>query len=382
MNSRENIHVFKKWWLSVLVVTTLGMAVVIGTNRFIDAYGIFRTDYSRQFHEPNQQVAKINFLVKNPKKYDSFVFGSSRALFIDNRKITNGTYYNMACSEAVPEEHLKNIKFLLNNNVTIRNLVIGLDDFSYEVDPHKHDNDLLRQLHPAITGKDLEIFYAQYFLKTNRLFSTVKAYITHNYLNRGSLKENGVFFDIGNTGRMLVKAWEEKISKDPGKHVKDKKFEKPTHYDGDFLNNTLSSIQEITALSKKNGINLVFFINPVHKTTYLDADKSRFIKFKRELAGLTSYYDFSGLNSITTNNLYYHETSHYREMVGDMMLRKMFGYPTVTVPQDFGVLVTPRNIDDHLARLRQEIFSFKKSQAPATAPNFQNVLDGPVLKNE
>jgi hypothetical protein len=137
--------------------------------------------------------------------------------------------------------------------------------------------------------------------------------------------------------------------------VQDEKFSRPTHYEGNNLENTLDAIRGIVELAKEQNINLVFFINPIHKTTYLDTNLVQFFTFKRELAAITDFWDFSGLNSITTNNYYYHETSHYRDRVGDMMLERMFGYPRASAPPDFGILVTEKNIDVHLALLASQI---------------------------
>ena len=51
--------------------------------------------------------------MNNKKKYDSFIFGSSRVGKINPLKIENGKYYNMTYSEGLPREHYQNIKFLI-----------------------------------------------------------------------------------------------------------------------------------------------------------------------------------------------------------------------------------------------------------------------------
>jgi hypothetical protein len=61
------------------------------------------------------------------------------------------------------------------------------------------------------------------------------------------------------------------------------------------------------------------------------------------------------LNSITTNNYYYHETSHYRLEVGALILARIFNDSSVKVPDNFGVLVTKGNIDQHLADLKAQV---------------------------
>jgi hypothetical protein len=345
----------KKWFFRVTGGILLTGSFLVLVNCLIDPYGLFRTDFSKQFQEPNQNFAKTKFILNHKDRYDSFLFGSSRVIYIDNTKIRNGTYYNYWYSEGVPKEHLDNIRLLVENNVGIRNILIGLDDFSYLVTPEAHLTNLLRQPHPLVTGKRPEVFYTEYFVRLTNLGSSVRKYFLHNVLKKGRMIENGIVFDVDQTGRMLCRVCDDLIEKDRERHVQDEKFSRPTHYEGNNLENTLDAIRGIVELAKEQNINLVFFINPIHKTTYLDTNLVQFFTFKRELAAITDFWDFSGLNSITTNNYYYHETSHYRDRVGDMMLERMFGYPRASAPPDFGILVTEKNIDVHLALLASQI---------------------------
>ncbi len=354
---------FQQWFFRVLGGTVLFGACIVLINCIVDPYGILRNDFSKQFQEPNQNFAKTKFILNNKGKYDSFLFGSSRVIFIDNTKIRTGAYYNYWYSEGVPKEHLDNIKLLASRNVRIKNILIGLDDFSYLIPPEIHLTNLLRQPHPLVTGKKMLIFYSEYFLRMSKFIAAVRKYVLHNVLKRGRLVQNGIVFDVNNTGRMLCRACDELIEKDPEQHMRDDKFSKPTHYEGNNLANTLDAMKEIAKIAKNHHINLVVFVNPIHRTTYLDTDQEQLFAFKKGLSAITDYYDFSGLNTITTNNYYYHETSHYREMVGDMMLGRMFGYPQVAVPADFGVLVTRRNVDDHLGKLSAQITRTRADRA-------------------
>jgi hypothetical protein len=324
----------------------------------VDAYGILRTDFSRQSQVPNMNFIKVKYLIGNTKKYDSLLFGSSRVENIDIKKITAGRYYNMTYPVGVPQEHLENIRFLLNSGMSIKNVMIGLDDFSCHVDPQQHRFDLDLQPHPAVSGKKVQVFYSEYFLKLRKFIPQLTAYIRHNYTNRNSPSETRIIYDIHETGRILCPVCDEDIERNVDAHIRSGEFNKPFHSvgdTGDNITNTLAAMKEIVALTKQKHITLIVFINPIHKTTYLDTNLSQFALFKKELATITDYYDFSGLNSITTNNYNYYETSHYRPFVGDMMLKVMFGKPDVKVPRDFGFHSTRTNIDAHLKSQCREI---------------------------
>jgi hypothetical protein len=361
------MSISKKWTISVFLSIVILVAVVVSVNVIVDTYGIFRTDFSRQIMPPNINYVKIKYLLENKNRFDSYVFGSSRVSYINEEKITNGRYYNMFYAEGVPEEHLANIRFLLKNGVSIKNLMIGLDEFSYVIDPKQHLSSLLVQPYPGVSGKKLQNFYGEYFFRLDKFIPELEDYLKHNYTKRNDSEEKRVIFDMYGTGRILLPAVDEEIERNVQAHIHDKKFSEPFHRGGDNSTNALAAMREIVALAKKDGINITVFINPIHKTTYLDANLGRFAFFKKKLAAITDYYDFSGLNSITTNNYYYYESSHYRLLVGDMMLKTMLGVPKVAVPPDFGFHVTRKNIDSHLRSQCREIRKIKNGLNPVNS---------------
>jgi hypothetical protein len=73
---------------------------------------------------------------------------------------------------------------------------------------------------------------------------------------------------------------------------------------------------------------------------------------------MTDFYDFSGLNSVTLNNLNYYEKNHYRYLVGNMIVKRIFGCGNINIPDDFGVLVTKNNINEHIKKQRWELENY------------------------
>ncbi len=70
-------------------------------------------------------------------------------------------------------------------------------------------------------------------------------------------------------------------------------------------------------------------------------------------------WSFSGYNSITTepiseNLKNYIDPSHYRSEVGDLVLNRILEYNDEKVPDDFGVLLTPENIESHIEQVRSD----------------------------
>ncbi len=87
------------------------------------------------------------------------------------------------------------------------------------------------------------------------------------------------------------------------------------------------------------------FFNPQHMTTYLADDMELMNRFKKELVKITPFWDFSGVNYVTANNYFWYETSHPRAFICDKILDTVSGQNKITWVPDFGVYVTPENVD-------------------------------------
>lgn len=84
-------------------------------------------------------------------------------------------------------------------------------------------------------------------------------------------------------------------------------------------------------------------------------------------------YDFSGYSFITTESLpekgsqqemsYYWESSHFKEIVGDMVLDRMLGTSQADrqIPEDFGEHLTPETIEQTLVRDRERQAVYRQS---------------------
>lgn len=323
---------WEKSSFKILCITILLIFFISILNITNNPYTTYKKDnlYSR---DPNQNFLKVSYILEHKNKYDSFLFGSSRVGKINPELLKNGKFYNMTYSEGLPYEHLQNIKLFLSTGIKIKNIYIGLDDFSYEVNPSIHDSEPMRKLHYLASGESLLNFWLLYHN------------VSINYL----IKKRTEYYDINDTGMPIIPEYiDENIEKNPTIHANDKKFSAPTHYSGNRIESTIHELQEIQNICKKNKINLIFFINPIHITTYIDTDFSNFNLFKRKLSNISPFYDFSGVNKITTNNYYYYETSHYRLKVGEIITKRLNGDQNTS----FGILVNNQNINSHIEQLK------------------------------
>ena len=140
----------------VLFILLLEIAVPI----LVDPYNIFHWKRIRDNGvEPNSNYIKMQYILHNPDKFDSFLFGSSRTGFIDVEKIPEGKWYNMSYSEGLPKEHLENLREMIEHGIIPKNVMVGVDNISCFVDPSLHENQFYRIPYPR---EDKLGFYAKY----------------------------------------------------------------------------------------------------------------------------------------------------------------------------------------------------------------------------
>jgi hypothetical protein len=347
---------YKKWFFTGLIILAVELGSVAALNYIVDPYGLFRYgtwrhDVSHQFMGTAKNFIKTRYVAHNPHKYDCLIFGSSRVNGIDPRQIKDATCYNMNYGDGLPRNYLDDLRYILSKGARPRIVLIGLDEFSYKKETSEHFTDYMRHPYPPAVHQSTILFYLKYLIR---------------YSSR-SMKEPFEGFEgkrqpspYDHYGTGLEESPPEAdrlIESDPATHAKDPRFEQPFITEGDRMAEALEDIKETVDLLNAHAIRLIVFINPIHKATYLATGLERFFYFEKELSRITNFYDFSGLNSITTDNYYYYETSHYRRNVGALMLARMFNDSSVKVPDDFGVLVTADNVEKHLAHLRAQVAS-------------------------
>jgi hypothetical protein len=350
------MEVYRKWLFLALGILLSIVGLTGLTNYILDPYGLLRKDFTYQFIEPNKNFIKIRFITQNPDRYDSFVFGSSRVNNINVRKIQGYKCYNVHYSGGLPRDHLDNIRYLLKKRIKIKLIVIGLDEFSFRDDPEARLHQPLRHPYPPVLNQHPFPYYLRYFfsLMDWEIMKEALGGYKKKLFNKSG--ENPAFYnmELFDTGQMFFHQIDRQIEENPEKHRNDPKFLKQATSSGNHLKEAIEDLREIIRLTEAHQIQLVLFINPVHKNVFLDSGVD-FDRFKRALSHLYGFYDFSGLNSVTTDNYNYYETSHYRPKVGDLVIARIFNHRNIKAPEDFGQWVTAENIDLHLETLRQQV---------------------------
>lgn len=352
---------FKQFFKDLSLVAILVFAIyspILFFNTVIDPYGIFFNAYKDLNFEPNNHYQKVKYLIENPTKYDSYIFGSSRVNYLDPRKIPRHKYYNMTYASGLPKSHYEDLLVMLKHGVTIKHLLIGIDYMSMIENPPILENDLLRKKYPN-TFIDKVLFYKHYLFNMPG-WDFVKLTMERGLINRSLVQDYGI---------TSIPSMDKSIETDPQFHLGKESLQVPISYVPDHLNiaENISEINKIIELCKKNNIDFEIFINPAQTATYLNMDFNLYFEALKLLSSITDYYDFSGLSSAVTDQTNFYESSHFRSPIGDLIIAEIFKTSdTAQLPSDFGLYVTPlnmiQNINRHLQLLKEYNYALSPSR--------------------
>lgn len=314
-------------------------------NYVIDFYDVFRGVNQDRIvsNQINERFVKMEYLLKdqNFKKYDSYLWGSSRVMKNDVQ-LTGERTYNMGVSGGMPEDCLRDLKQLKAHGASINTVYLGLDDFSYCTDYEEllAEMKFLRQPYEQELDKRCK-YYVDLLVNPGIVKTWGREKLKHNPEATTLLYQNGIC--------LVPQETEGQIEKNLAEYVGEKKFDDPWQFafsEKSHLGGCIDVIRQIKQFCDENHIRFVPFFNPQHMTTYLADDMELMNRFKKELVKISPFWDFSGVNYVTANNYFWYETSHPRAFICDKILDTVSGQNQITWVPDFGVYVTEENVDE------------------------------------
>mgnify|MGYP000899079508 FL=1 len=300
-----------------------------------DAAG-FRLSESVYVPVNNDYVSTELFLQNYPThQYNSFIFGSSRS----------GSYFPSTWKKYLKEtdmpfnfgaaaENLSGIcnklKFLEARNVKLDNVIIILcRDWSF-MDDFKFGRKHLFMKHPLVSGENKLSYYGKYldaYFDKKFLLAFYNYQFTHQYKEWMS----AVFMTkvvsrdlITNEGHMV--SLDSEIAANPAGYYQHKPnifYKRPGEQIDTVIRITdhyFSLLTEIKNILEKHHSAYKIVCSPLYdQIKYSSHDKQL-------LTGLfgAHLYDFTGKNDLTEPATNYYESSHYRPLVGDSVLSRIY----------------------------------------------------------
>lgn len=356
----------KKLFIQSAAMGILLLLSTMAYNYAVDYHSVFRPDLERLKHNTllaaaaNMHVLQFHNYFSNADKFDSLFIGNSRVGMIDVSKIRGARYYNFWYPASIPALWKRDLRYMRDHGVLKKMVVIGVDDAIFRMNLQIQKT-AGRRLRPFPYTCIEKLNFYSLFLTLLPSFKTFQeaAGMLPAARSIGYMSDDGVQHPV---------VPEKRINSDPAKHAGSDVFSKPTRWDNcREVANTIADMMQIKETCDAGGVRIVLFISPNHNTTYRSYTLKEFdeyLDFKRRLIRIAPFYDFSGVNTISENNLNWFETSHYRPKIGDMMLAKIFSQPIAQCPNDFGVLVTEDTIEAHLSAQRAQYIEYMKTHDP------------------
>ncbi|MCR5046856.1 MAG: hypothetical protein K6A42_09790 [Treponema sp.] len=302
--------------------------------------------------EPNKNFIKTKYILNNPKKFNAFIFGSSRVQRLPPNVLPNKnngkslSWYNMTSSASIPNNHLLTIKTFLENKVSIEMIVLAFDSLSMYSAPENFKYDLMRCPYQVITKDPFKYLMAYLNIDTDE--SIKKAIDTYN--KDEHLEKTKLFYEYGGNN----------YSPDLTEDIDLKRYE--IEHNGYSQKDSYKDLEDIVDLCNQNKIKLILITNPMYQILYRNSVEDGYLDFLRKVAQKCEFYNFSTLNNYTTDPRYFFEWSHYRSALGIIIEKYLFGSEEEReqIRRDagdelFGAKVNAQNVDTIIAGLKKQL---------------------------
>ena len=359
----------KKVVIKSIAFILIIMAILLPTSIAVDPYNVFHVNEPRDNGiESNKGFIKTKYIMKHHDEFDSLLFGSSRAGFVDIaylNEMTGGSFYDMASSESLVNEQTAELKVLIDSGFIPKRVWVLVDDISCFVDPKLHENMLYRVPYPAKGPIDEMEFYLKY-MDLLMIKDSIGVIRDHADKRAAELASGVDSSYDGSTNMSYLDRFyhtgTERLDKVSQFNPEEEQYQ--SGYWCDYYNlrveEALKDMSKMVVLCKKYDIELTVLTNPLYYLTYKKGVENGYLEYLKGLALETDYYNFSGCSFVTENYENYYETSHFTPEVTRMMIDavvngKKSGTGDLLSPDNvFGVHVTAENVNELISILENQ----------------------------
>ena len=330
---------FKKTIHTILAISFIFCMVIVGYNYFKDEFCVFhkitQSSVNKKYFWPNERMLKTKYILQNPSKYDSFLFGSSKANKMSLRNVKNGKWFNSCLAMNSLDETLLLLKIYEKNNVKIKNILLQMSDENFREQPVDYyeyfDKNMIYARFPDTLSQKL-YFYGWYLLVLPD-FSKNKRDIYADECKKNVLIDGSCTFPPSET-HIVRPDFKGNFKSFPN-------LEESEPYNDYWL----KPLKQIVDFCTEKNINLTVIITPETYDLYKAYDQNEVKKARKQLSKLTSYYDFSGKNTITQNPYCFYDYSHLNEYTSNLIIDRVFNQNPNNPPsiKDFGNFVKKIN---------------------------------------
>lgn len=339
------MRIYIRWYLVFFIILiTTGLGVML-FNATVDPFGTFGDrlfDMQNYNMKNNIRIAKISYLDKNYKKFDSYILGGSKSgSFLPemvDRYYKDASFYNLNMIGGRFYDYEKTLHYIYKH-YKVKNIVFQISQL--EANKPGTSTGAEGMLH----GKLLSDFPLVFYLKMVIQHPSYSLDKIEEYIKGNNGKDKYFFYNIKNGSYNFLKN-EERIKNNPDEYFyKSNYFQNIPAVKGTVFEYNLIILKRIVSFCRENNINLLVVAAPTYTKELASYPLDKLGKYMKEISKITDYWNFSGYNSVNTEIKNFYNSTHFRTKVTKMMLARMFKDSSVKVPEDFGVYVTPENAD-------------------------------------
>lgn len=294
------------------------------------------SNYSYPHVNLNRDYISTEMFINNYEKYNynSFVFGSSRTLAFkpsswkEYLRPNDSPYMFDASAESIYGIYTK-LKYLDSIHAKIDNaLIIICRDASFNNTANHKGHLFIKDPH---TSRENRLFFQFSFFKAYLSPKFLLSFYTYTFTKRVQPFMNGFIEDrkIGYdsiTNELSIIDQENEVMKDPTQYYlkRENLFYKRQNETIDTVDRIDSKymfmLKEIKSILLKHKTKYKVIISPLYEQIKINPKDLEILKsiFSPD------FYDFSGKNSFTESKFNYYETSHFRPIVGDSILKIIY----------------------------------------------------------
>lgn len=392
MLKNDNRLSFANYFKLHLMLVALGLLLVIAFNASIDPYGSFGL-FNIQGINIEKPLAlkgggrrlKATEAVKGD--YKTVILGNSRALYAldpNHPLLKNRATYNLALPGTNIHEIYQTFKFA-RQNLELESVIfpVSFDDFSdqaelgadFKQSRFSGSNIFWENLPGLISFNQIEDSLKTILINLKRKLTDPAYYTDKRGLNVQKMRETRPR-ELFN--KSILEIFKPAPDGSPGGFS--------------YSQEGLNLVQAILSDCLEHGIQLYLFIPPVHarhmEAWRLSGNFANFEQWKRDLVRILTQtadqigrpapplWDFTGYNAINNEAIpandntepmqWYVECSHFTKRLGDLMLETILnpgGLSKAATPEGFGTVLTPENIESHLAQIRRSQALYHQTHA-------------------
>lgn len=330
LTSKSNIKT-KKWLNLLFIFIFIFSALIFSVNFIVDPYNITKYNLLKIKYKfaRDDRTEKTNFFT-SLHKFDNILIGSSRVYSMNPKtvsKILGGTTYNFGVGTATTEDHLGILLYLKKENKLPKNLIIGVDFYTFNPDIPPNKYFLANKHLNFLSYSNYQEDYLSKFFSIDAFRASIKTFKNHlkNENEKPRFDNNGWAgsyedYSSRDSDLDLVKAKKE-LTENVSMFYSNLRYKHIGH----------KKVQYYTQIKKicvDNNINLYIFTTPLHPKLLNilqnnENTRQALQEFLQYLSSFKNFYNTYNDKDIYNNLRSFHGATHTTTYAGDIILKKI-----------------------------------------------------------